>query len=171
MYQEDFTKLVDETIESTDNLVEMIEIVAELEIPDSSGFSTNAQVLADYISELQFDWDNESYENRDDFVSESAAKVKQILADIKSGNQYRKLFSVELAYSRLKSDNYDYKFIHEKLSAETTDEALSEKEKVRINAPKQHPEDDQFTLEDARLRVKVIDQNNKTVLEEKFLLN
>lgn len=162
---------VEQAINSSQDLVQIVENLAEVDVLDSSDFATNSQILADYMKEFQFDWDNEAFDNEEDFVSETVSKIKQILADIKSGNKYKRIFSAELAYSYLYKEDYSYKTFIENMTAKTIDEAVKEKDKIRAKAPKQHPEDKNFALEDVRVRVKIVDQNQNTVLEEKFLLN
>ncbi|MDZ7786057.1 MAG: hypothetical protein U5L95_02960 [Candidatus Saccharibacteria bacterium] len=169
--EKSFINNIDEAVNSSDDLVQLAENLAKVDIPERSDLTGNSQILADYISEFQFDWDNEAFDNEEGFASETVAKTKQILADTKSGNQYKKIFSAELAYSRLKGDSYSYKVVAQNLSAKSVNEAIKEKDEIRDKVPRQHPEDNNYVLEDVRVRVKIVDQNENTVLEEKFLLN
>lgn len=162
---------IKKAISSSHDQAQVAETLAKVDIPKTNGFTTNSQILADYIGEFQFARDNEAYYNEEQFVSETVAKIKQIVADIESGNRYNSIFSADLAYSQLEEGNYSYKVVAQKMSASSVDEAIKEKDEIRAKAPKQHPEDKSYTLEDVRVRVKIVDQNKNTVLEEKFLLN
>ena len=169
-----FLEKIEKIIESSQEAVEVVGILVEMDLPKADSFTINAQVLANYMYGLKFDWDNlDAIDDgkEEKLASETVGKIKQILADIKSGNQYTKIFSVELAYSRLKGDDYTYKIMTQKMSATTHSEATKEKDEIRAQAPKQHPTDKEFALEDVRLRVKVVDQKGDTILKEDFLLN
>lgn len=169
--EELFIRNVDEAVSSADDEARLAESLASVDISQTNGFAGNLQILADYISEFQFDWDNEVFRDKGEFASEAIAKVRQILADTKSGNQYKKIFSAELAYSRLEEGDYTYKVVSQKMSAKSVDDAVKEKDEIRAQASSRYPEDKNYALEDVRVKVKVVDQNENTVLEERFLLN
>ncbi len=172
MNQEElFIKKITKAVNSSNDIEQLAENLAKVDIPQSDDFTINVSILADYLAEFQFDWENEAFDNEDEFVAEAATKIKQILTDIKLGNEYRKIFSSKLVYSQLEADNYSYKVVNQKMSAKSVDEAIEEKGEVRAKAPKQHPEDNKYSLEDVRVMVKVVDQNENIVLEEKFVLN
>lgn len=165
--------LVDATekaINSAQDAAQIAASLAKVDIPKSNNLSVNAQILADFISEFQFDWDNDTFDD-DILVSDKLPKIRQILSDIKSGNQYKKVFSAELAYSYFDGSDFSYKLVTEKMQAKTADEAVIEKDEIHAKAPKQHAEDKNYVLEDVRVMVKVVDQNDKVVLLEQFLLN
>lgn len=130
--------------------------------------NTNAQTLVDYIEEFKFDWINFDVEEGSiEFATEAIQKIKQIVSDIDSTNQYHLVFTAELAYSRLKDSEYEYKMVSQSMNAKTVEEATRESEDIRRNASKIHPEDEEYTLEDARIKVDIIDQNGITVIKNK----
>ena len=163
---------IEKCLISSQDVSEVANNLLEVDEPKFDELSNNAQILASYLAEFKFDWDNESYDgDSDEFASKAVDKFKQILAAIKAGNEYKKIFKAELAYSHLENGNYIYKMTSEAMSAKTVDEATKEKDEIRAKAPKSHPEDKSYVLEDVRVKVKIVDQSGKTVLEEKFLLN
>ena len=152
--------------------VEIADIIVTVALPKSSNSSMDVHILSEYIHRFRFGWDNyDDSDGEEKFATETIAKIKQILSDIKSGNQYTKIFSAELAYSRLSGSDYAYKIVTKKMSAKTINKARKEKDEICAKAPKQHPTDKDFALEDVRVMVKVVDQKGDTILKEDFLLN
>lgn len=161
---------IDKAANSSEDVAQAAENLAKIDIPEPDDFTTNVSVLAEYVSEFQFDWDNEATDE-EEFAFKSITIIKQILGDIKSGNQYKRIFSAELAYSSLEGDDYTYKVVVEKMLAQTIGEAIKEKDDIRTKAPQQHPGYKSYFLEDVRVKVKVIDQSKNTILGEKFVLD
>lgn len=166
-----FLENVGKAINSSQDAFRRAVDLSKVDVPEPSGLSINTQILADYVGDFQFDWDNEAFEDEGIFATEAVAKVTQILADIQSGNEYKKIFRLELAYSHLDGNEYAYKLETENMLARTIDEAQKEKDRIRVKSPKKHPDDERFTFEDARLRVEIVDQNENTVIEEKYFKN
>lgn len=167
-----FIAKLEEALKSS---AEVAELIAKVEVPNLTDTTVNVQTLGSYISEFEFDWDNfdgstEDYDE-DSFASDTIRKIEQILADIKSGNEYTEVFIAELAYSKLKDENYDYKIVKKDMTAKNRDEAVAEKDAIRSSAPKTHMEDGSYSLEDVRVLVKTLDENEVVVLDEKFVTN
>jgi hypothetical protein len=100
---------IEKSLMSSEDVVEIANNLLEVEEPKFDELTNNAEILASYLNEFKFDWDNESYNgDSDEFASTAVDKFKQILADIKAGNVYKKIFSAELAYSYLENGNYLY---------------------------------------------------------------
>lgn len=172
-YIDEITKIID----NSDEPVQQIDKIVALPMPNTSNYSVNVQVLASYIAELKFDWDNfetgdtDNYDEAETaFVSSALLKIKQILSDIKDGKKYKRVFIAELAYSRLVGDEYKYKMIMQGMKAKTVQEATTEIIDIKHDAPKTHPDDLQFGIEDVRTRVEVIDEDGRIILKDKFLL-
>jgi hypothetical protein len=147
---------------------EIIESLAKLNCPKLNNLSFNSQVLANYISQFQFDWEEEAYDmdHEEEFATETVEVVKRILRDIESRNKYSQSFRAELAYSHLEGDNYQYLLIHQNMSSETAKDAKHELAGIAKKAPKNHPDNNKYTLEDVRLRVEVVDNKGRPVFPD-----
>lgn len=166
MNEAEFLKSVEKCISVSSDTEHIAEDLALVDCSGAESFSKNGQVLARYISGFQFDWDNETYDNDENKLSETIDKIRQILADINAGNEYTSVFSTELAYSRLKDGEYEYEIINTKMDAKTAEDAEQESRDIRLKTDKAHPDDASFTLEDVRIREQIIDQKGNIVLNQ-----
>lgn len=168
-----FIAKLEEALKASTNAVEVAENIVKVEVPSLTETTINLRVLGNFLTEFEFDWDNfdggaDDYDV-DSFASDAVSKIEQILADIKTGNTYSEVFVVELAYSKLKDGDYDYKIVKQDMKATAFDEAMAEKDEIRSKAPKAYSDDEGYSLEDVRVLVKVVDQNEVVVIDEKFV--
>jgi hypothetical protein len=166
MKEKQLLEAIEVCIRNAEKNAQVAEELALIEISDLKDYSKNGRVLAGYISGFQFDWDNETYDSDEKKLSEAIEKIKQILTDTKAGNDYKSRYSAELAYSRLKDGEYEYKIIKQNMEAITSEGAENECREIRIHAKKEHPDDMSFTLEDVRIREQIIDQKGNIILDE-----
>jgi len=162
--------------------VEIIDELAKLDKPSTDGLSVNTLTIIEYINNLEFEREDGELDggsdDSEDYVtaelkiaSENLQKIKSILTDIDNDNWYKQVFWAEFAYSYLQNGKYSYKVVNQKMDAKSADEAKQQKDEVKAKAPKQHPDDPNFKLEDVRVNVKVVDKDDKTVEARSFLLN
>lgn len=174
-YIQNVKSLVDKDTET----ITTIDELARLEKPSSDVISINTQCLIEYIDNLELEReDGELDGGAKDYTGveqriaiNNLQNVKRILVDIDKDNWYMQVFWAELAYSHLKDGEYTYKLVNEKMNAQTVQEAEKEKDQVRTKARKQHPDDPDYSLEDVRVKVEIVDGVGKIVESQKFLLN
>ena len=166
-----FVEQVEEAVRRPEDTLWCAERLACVQIPDLSESPVSVQVLAECVDEFKFDWDNEPSSNDGVTATGVIAKIRQILGDVQSGNVYRRVFNAELVYSCLRGGAYTYKTVTQPMHSETVEEAVREKDEIRAASPKQYPGNEAYQLEDVRVYLKVVDQNDSTILEETFALN
>lgn len=170
--QQNYLDSVNRAIRVSDDPTQQADAIIELPTPKTTNFDINAQELVEFIEEFKFDWDNFDVEDGSSkFASESMQKMSQIINDTEKGNQYHRTFKAELAYSKLVDDKYAYKIITQSMSSKTIEEAKTEKDEIRHNISKTHPDEPDFTLEDVRVKVDIIDQNGNIIIKDKSVLS
>lgn len=165
MNEKQFLNSVVKCVGKSADTEQIAEDLMAINCRDMHGYSKNGQVLARYISDFQFDWDNEAYDTNKKKLLDAVDRIKQIFTDTKAGNLYQSVFSAELAYSRLVDGDYQYKIVNHKLRAETKEQAENEANEIKRNTNKVHPEDPSFTLEDVRIREQIIDQKGNSIFD------
>lgn len=152
--------------------LEIIEELVAVTVPntDTSHFNLNVLTFFGYMCGLEWDYNTgEQYngftgeENEHNQAAGVISDIKQILSDIDNGNEYKEVFTVELAYSRLKDGEYLYEIIQKPIDATTRKEAFKQRDNLKQSTTKTYPKDPSFTLEDVRLIVELIDSKNKRV--------
>ena len=113
MNEKEFLDSVQKCVNKSGDTEQVAEDLMAIDCREMHIYSKNGQVLARYINSFQFDWDNEAYDDDDKKLSEVIDKIKEILADVKAGNEYKSIYSTELAYSRLVDGVYRYKIANQ----------------------------------------------------------
>lgn len=158
-----------------------------IEEPDTKDFSLNAQELADWIYELKFSYedgelelvgagftdeeDEEMHEKERQLINQTISKVTSILSDIKSGNKYQSVYFLDFAYSKLDGGDYLYKMVNKRIEANTLEDAKRIRDAEKLKAPKHHPDDTSYSLEDIRINVEIVDSKGKVVEPQKYIFN
>ena len=158
---------------STDSVL-MIEELVNLDLSGAgtANFSNNTTVILRTLFEI-------TMPSFDDFLEGMGSEEEQTKAcdkctrlfekaieDLENNNLYIHKYSIELAYSKLVDQEYTYKLVRHQIEANTLEEAISLKTQLRNGAPKKHPEDETYTLEDDRLKSAIIDSKNNVVVYE-----
>lgn len=155
--------------------VEIVDKLATIEKPNTKDISINTLTIIESIDNLEFEredgeldvgideagsWD----ENELRIATEIIDNIKMILEDVENGNWYkRSVSSLELAYSRLQGEDYQYKIIKKSIEPTTLEEAEMQAAEIKANISKIHPDDPSFTLEDIRVRDFIVDSNNNVI--------
>ena len=143
--------------------------VTAIQKPSRDELSANTNTVIRHVNDFEFEYNARDLEEGE--AEEVLRAIQRTLSDIEKGNLYKEVFWAELAYSKLQNTEYLYKIINQKMESKTIEEAKHEKQEIKEEAPKQHPEDSDYSLEDVRVNIEIIDSNGNTVEKPKFLLN
>lgn len=156
------------------NAVETLDMLAALEMPSKDKLNLNTLTLINAIGELEHERedgeldggisDDESYDDAELKIATNILNyVKRILSDIEQENWYKQVFSISFVYSWLKDDDYLYKITERPLDVTTYEEAEKQRDALKPTLLKALPEDPNYTLEDVRIGVELVDSKNKPV--------
>jgi hypothetical protein len=172
--EKDYVNRVKDIANKQGNAVEVVDELAALEKPDPSDLSINTQALIESIDNLEFEREDgeldvslESMdwkETEQRIATEIVDNIKIILADIENGNWYKRVvLSIDLVYSRLQGEDFQYKTTHKTIKPTTLEDAEKQAAEIKASIPKAYPQDLSFTLEDVRIRDLIVDSNNEVM--------
>lgn len=168
-YESEYISKVKTILENENDPVEVIERLLELSMPSNEDSSFNTLAITNTLEELDipsFDDFMEDGTRAEETCDESVKLFKQSIKDLEDGNLYAHQYSVELAYSKISGGNYTYKLVQRQIKVNTLKEAIDEKARIRSEAPRNHPEDEEYTIEDDRLKFTILNSKNDVVVYE-----
>ncbi len=172
--EQSYIQKVEDIIAQGKEPIETIGALASMNMPNLYGFSLNSLRIVSTIGDLDFergDGELDAFSGTDAeyraielrVATESLERINRYLSDIRTGNLYKQIFSVDFVYSRLKDGVYSYRNISRLIDSTTEEEANKQRDILKQGAPKVYANEPDFTLEDVRVSGRVVDSSNNPV--------
>jgi len=169
--ESEYIAKVKAVLDSQTDPVKAIGKLIEIDMPQDIESSLNTIAITSTLSNIDTPGFDDFMENpnAEQECDGSVRLFKKSIKDLEDNNVYIHRYFVELAYSKISGENYTYKLTRQNVEADELGEAIDEKAMIRSEAPKIHPENRQYTLEDARLKEMILDSKDQSVAYESFV--